>query len=79
MKRLLKCLWIKDEKSFRKWYLKTLKEKLSGIEHKREEFWSRAIAVGEPDWLKGRVAEAGLKRFRINSSGNEHYLIGKQI
>jgi hypothetical protein len=36
---------------FREWYGKTLEEKLRGLKMKRVDFWSKAIAVGDPDWL----------------------------
>jgi len=41
------------------------------------DFWSKAVAVGDQDWLGRKAGECGLKRFRIVSSDSVHYLIGK--
>jgi hypothetical protein len=44
---------------------------------KHVDFWSKAVAVGTPDWLKKKAGECGLKRFRIVNAGSGHYLTGK--
>ena len=62
---------------FRDWYVRTLEERLRGLKMGRADFWSKAVAVGDQDWLGRKAGECGLKRFRIVSSDSVHYLIGK--
>ncbi|MCF6285996.1 MAG: hypothetical protein L3K26_12500, partial [Candidatus Hydrogenedentes bacterium] len=38
-------------KSFERWYIRVLSEQLSK-ESSRQQFWSKAIAVGDEEWLK---------------------------
>lgn len=63
-----KCLFQKldifNETSFREWYTRTLNEKLSKLSC-RQEFWTKAIAVGNEAWLKEIAPEIGIKRYKI--------------
>jgi len=77
LKRLLKCLKAGNAGIFRDWYVRTLEERLRGLKMGRADFWSKAVAVGDQDWLGRKAGECGLKRFRIVSSDSVHYLIGK--
>ena len=74
--RLLECLWMSSEKEFRQWYLQTLAETLS-LKQQPEPFWSQAVAVGSPEWLEGEAPQLGLKRFKVEAIGQNHYLMGK--
>jgi hypothetical protein len=44
-------LAIPDMKSFEHWYIRVLSEKLS-TKSSQQQFWSKAIAVGDEEWLK---------------------------
>jgi len=66
-KRLLQCLGIKSEAAFRDWHQATLNEKPSCISHKRESYWSEAIAVGYPDGLQISAQDAGLKQYSLKN------------
>ena len=77
--RLLKCLGVKDIETFRKWYIKTLNGLLDLPERKRpprQPYWAKALAVGDIDWLNGKVKSTGIKRYKIVSTGKEFYLTG---
>ena len=77
MQLLLNSLSMDNEKGFRNWYTLTLKDKLKNEEFKRQEFWSKAIAVGDEEWLKSQASLIGAKRFKIVKSENIHYVIGR--
>ena len=76
-KKLLKCLKCDNAGIFREWYVETLGEKLKARKGESDNFWSKSVAVGDPDWLGKKAGECGLKRFRIVASGQSHYLVGK--
>lgn len=77
MNRLLDALSMGDGDMFREWYHATLKEKLRNIKSGRQEFWSRAVAVGDEEWLKKQAAPMELKRFKISSVDDDiHYISG---
>ncbi|MEI6420656.1 MAG: hypothetical protein WCP55_00435 [Lentisphaerota bacterium] len=46
---------------------------------KRVDFWSKAGAVGTPDWLGKKAGECGLNRFRIVNARPVHYLAWKNL
>lgn len=77
MDRLLNALALEDEKEFRKWHGLTLNEKLRNEEHKRQAFWSRAVAVGDEEWLKSQAVSMGMKRFKIANSADIHFISGR--
>ena len=62
--RLLEKLAIPDMKSFERWYIRVLSEKLSTKSY-RQQFWSKAIAVGDDEWLKATAIKMGIKRYKI--------------
>jgi putative transposase len=49
--RLLNALEFDEPDTFRSWYINTLNSKLDCINFQRELYWSRAVAVGDEDWL----------------------------
>ena len=76
MERLLQCLRMKDEASFRKWHRQAIECQLQCDRLEREKYWSTAVAVGDRGWLTEYVAERKLKRHRIIEADNAHYLQG---
>ena len=44
-------------------------DKLKNEEFKRQEFWSKAMAVGDEKWLKSQASLIGAKKFKIVKSG----------
>ena len=76
-RRLLACLMMGDEEQFRDWYQKTLAEKLRRRELAREAHWSRALAVGDADWLRSVAGDFGLRRVSVAEADECHYLVGK--
>ena len=78
--RLLDNLMIEDLDSFRDWYLKTMELKLACINAQRELYWSKAIAVGDEDWLnqlQGRGKKHSITR--QNSTNEPFYLNRNKI
>ena len=70
-------LHMSDFDDFKKWYLLTLNDKLENIASSKEAFWSRAIAVGDGDWLNEEAPNMGIKRFKIFTVNNDQCFIGK--
>jgi hypothetical protein len=66
-----------DFKDFKKWYLLKLNDKLENIASSKEAFWSRAIGVGDEDWLNREAGNMEIKRFKIFTVNNDHCFIGK--
>ena len=64
--RLLQVLGMDGIDSFRGWHLATLDKLVAECKSMREEFWSGTFAVGDPDWVEERLAEAGIKRMKVN-------------
>ena len=46
-------------------------------EFKRQEFWSKAMAVGDEEWLKSQANLIKTKRFKIVKCEEIHYAIGR--
>lgn len=67
--RLFDKLGIRDDKRFIDWYGATLRDKLARLEPRRD-CWSRALAVGDGDWLRRVAPEMGAKRFKIHEDGH---------
>ena len=78
MKRLLKCLGMKDEETFRLWHEQLLHKKLSGKQLQREEYWSNSVAVGDKDWLEQLVKNQKLKRQKVIEADSSCYLRGSR-
>ncbi len=74
---LLKSLQISNFEDFKKWYILTLDDKLGGIASSRQKFWSKAIAVGDEDWLNNEAGNMNVKRFRVFRANDEQCFIGK--
>ena len=65
--RLLQVLYMNDFNKFRRWYKRVLDDKIINRELSRQTYWSKAIAVGEPEWLEDVSGKIGLKRYRIKN------------
>ena len=74
--RLLQVLKIPTVEQFKEWHRLTLEEKLKKEALKRESFWSKAYAVGDADWVKQQLGDAGIKRMKIVESKELSYAIG---
>ncbi len=83
MGRLLQYLDIQSEEAFLRWYIVTLNDLVASNNRQREAYWSEAIAVGEPDWLKTTAVQSGIKRYAIKNAipddreGDIYILTGK--
>ena len=75
---VLNSLSMDDEKKFRKWYTLTLEDKMKNEEIKRQEFWSKAMAVGDEECLKLQARPVETKRFKIVKCEEIHYAIGRE-
>ena len=51
--RLQWCLGKPDSSSFVAWYRATIEDEVSRGWSQRQPLWSRALAVGDPEWLDG--------------------------
>ena len=51
--------------------------KLRNEEFKRQEFWSKVMAVGDEEWLKSQASLIKTKRFKIVKCEEIHYAIGR--
>ncbi len=79
---LFKKLGIAGEKRFLNWYRETLRHKLINLEPRRD-YWSKALAVGDIDWLKSVSPEMRAKRYKVyefheeeGEKGKIHFLGG---
>ena len=54
-----------------------LEARLENHELKRQEFWSKAIAVGDENWLRSQARLMNKKRFKIAVHDELSYLIGR--
>jgi REP-associated tyrosine transposase len=75
--KLLQVLAMPDIERFKKWHTLTLDSLLKRADSARVEFWSKAYAVGEEEWLKDRLAVAGIKRMKIKNSNDISFAIGE--
>ena len=57
-------LGIDIDTKFLPWYRKTLSHKLLNLEP-RQDYWSKALAVGDPGWLRKVAPEMRAKRYQI--------------
>ena len=76
MNRLLQVLAMDDVESFRKWHKLTLDGLLKRTELKRAEFWTKAYAIGDKEWVKGNLTTAGIKRMSVHSHNGVFYAMG---
>ena len=61
---LLNRLGISNWDHFQDWYRDTLGDVLENDRFcRRQQFWSSAAAVGDPDWLEQTAGQIGMKRF----------------
>jgi len=76
MARLLKILTLPDIEAFRRWHTLALNNILEKKELRRIDFWTKAFAVGDEDWLKEKLATAGIKRMKVKSMDGILFAIG---
>jgi REP-associated tyrosine transposase len=74
---LLNSLHISNFEDFKKWYLLTLNDKLKDAALSRQDFWSKAIAVGNKNWLNEEAENMGVKRFKVFNANEDQCFIGK--
>jgi hypothetical protein len=65
-----------DVESFRKWHKLTLAELLKHSELKRAEFWTKAYAIGDKEWVKENLRTAGIRRMSVYSHNGVYYAMG---
>ena len=75
--RLLQALAIPTLERFRKWHTLTLNDTLNRGKQGRCEFWSKAFAVGEEDWLKAQLKIGKIKRMKIKNRNDISFAIGE--
>ena len=75
--RLLKVLDFPDIESFRNWHTLTLNDIITKEESVRMEFWTKAYAIGDEEWLNCKLNEAGIKRMKIKNSNGISFAIGE--
>ena len=66
-----------DFDDFKKWYLLTLDDKLKDAALSRQNFWSKAVAVGDKNWLNEEAGNMGVKRFKVFEANGDQCFIGK--
>jgi putative transposase len=76
--KLLQVLAIPDVERFKQWHTLTLDSLISKTDLKRVEFWSKAYAVGDEEWLKEKLALGGIKRMKIKNSNDCSFAIGEK-
>ena len=74
---LIKSLCMDNFNDFKKWYLLTLDDKLKNAALPKQDFWSKAVAVGDKDWLNEEAGNMGVKRFKVFNANNDQCFIGK--
>jgi hypothetical protein len=54
--------------------------KLACVEHRREPYWTQALAVGNEAWLRDTAKKAGMRRcpLRQSESGELNYLYDRK-
>ena len=75
--RLLQALAIPTLERFREWHTLTLNDRLSRGQQERCEFWSKAYAVGEEDWLNAQLKIGKIKRMKIKNHNGISFAIGE--
>ncbi len=76
-KELLNCLNMKTMQDFQQWYSLTLDDKLNNLNLAKQAFWSKAIAVGNEDWLLKEKENMNIKQFKLFIGDKRNYFIGK--
>ena len=61
MRRLLQVVGISDIESFRKWHTLTITGIMERERLNSEDYWSRAFAVGDEEWLEIQLQNQGLR------------------
>jgi len=64
---------------FRKWHTLTVDNILQKKELERMKFWSNAYAVGDDDWIKIQLQQAGIKRMSIKNSKGISFARGENV
>jgi putative transposase len=78
-KKLCQVLAIENIEQFRKWHTLTVDNILQKKELERMKFWSNAYAVGDDDWIKIQLQQAGIKRMSIKNSKGISFARGENV
>jgi len=76
IERLLQVLSIGSIEEFRKWHTLTIDGILQKKQLDRMEFWSKAFAVGEENWVKQHLKQTGIKRITVRQSNEIYFARG---
>ena len=79
IKKLLQVLSVNSIEEFKKWHTLTIDEILQKRELERMEFWSKAFAVGDEEWIKNHLQQAGIKRMAIRKSNGISFARGENV
>ena len=63
--RLLQCLWMDSDEQFKQWHQQAIEAELEKEKLEHQAFWSKALAVGDREWLEQLIASRRLKRHEI--------------
>ena len=77
IKKLLQVLSADSIEEFRKWHTLTIDDILQKRQLDRMEFWSKAFAVGEENWMKNHLQQAGIKRMTIRENNGICFTRGR--
>ena len=78
-KKLCQVLAIENIEQFRKWHILTIDNILQKKKLERMKFWSNAYAVGDDDWIKIQLQQAGIKRMSIKNSKGISFARGENV
>ena len=76
MNRLLRVLGMDDVESFRKWHKLTLTGLIERGGLERVDYWTKAYAVGDEEWVEEKLKSAGIKRMGVKSEDDVFYATG---
>jgi len=75
--RLLSAVKFESIEKFRKWHKLIMEEKLQEENFKREVFWSKAIAVGNKEWVQNKINSLNMKRVDMQNINDLFFAMGK--
>ena len=64
---------------FRKWHTLTLESILECREFRRVDFWIKAYAIGDREWVKDKLRVAGIRRMNVETVGSISYAVGRKV
>jgi len=75
--RLLGAVKFESVEKFRKWHKLIMEEELQEENFKREFFWSKAIAVGNKEWVQSKINSLNMKRVDMQNINDLFFAMGK--